>query len=296
MNRLVHSEVAGLPPSRAKLRQTAIAVSGVTADFDGKSPEKLAARKNQEQLFTPAVRRDIYAFLLNPIEPGVAPTVQSPAATAAVAAGRIPFEVALLAKSSKGSTQAGLYFNPNDLDTFAFIDRPKPQEQLPPGWILLEDCMLLSAVSNLGTAAALPLAATEAFEQYLAKKASSWGANQAAHFSLDFLLAFGVELTPRLDIHHRIRSQQLTEAEIAFLTAPPAVHYLDQSILRHFQVLPPALKNKDASTFATPQPSLVKPLPMALPCLPSNYANDKYPSPSPTPTSVPQLLVTKQDL
>ena len=47
---------------------------------------------------------------------------------------------------------------------------------------------------------------TAAFEMYLTRKASGWSAADVSGLSLEFLVAFGRELTPRLDVHHRVRS------------------------------------------------------------------------------------------
>lgn len=211
-------------------------------------------RKDQEAYFTPSVRRDIYAFLLNPKAPGTAPTTPISGTTAS-ADGRVPFAVALVASCCKGGPQTAAPLDPNQMDTFSFIDRPpSAQQQLPQGWVQLDDSLLLAAVGHIGRSAPLPLAVTEAFEHYLSKQCSNWGPDQTAHLSNDFLIAFGRELTPRLDIHHRIRSTRLSEEEVIRLTASTCV---DQNVLRLFQDAPSSSSHKllaDGSTALVLQP------------------------------------------
>ena len=223
-----------------------LSISGV-AVATAPEPSELAARRQQEVLFTPAVRRDIYSILLNPADPGAEHAAPPPQPSVA---GRIPFRAALAAKSSKdlSETKGALTAvgppppkpDLRSLDTFAFIDRPAGEEPpLPSGWTVLSDDALLSALDHLGEAAPLPLAALKAFEQYLAHKAATcWGEAQAARLSVDFLIAFGCELTPRLDVHHRIRSGPLRDEELAALTSPPLCRFVDQAMLARFQAAP----------------------------------------------------------
>merc|ERR1712167_494479 len=71
----------------------------------------------------------------------------------------------------------------------------------------------------------------------------------------------GLELTPRLDVHHRIRSTKLTDEEMAVLTSPPYSHFVDQALLERFQKASnPTTKNSSTSNLlALPAPSIPMP-------------------------------------
>jgi hypothetical protein len=180
--------------------------------------------------------------------------------------------------------------------------------QLPAGWTALSDDTLLSAVSRMGEPESLPLAATKAFEAFLAQKARAWGAQQAARLSVEFVVAFGRELTARLDINFRTRSSKLSDTDLATLTSPPFSSFVDHSVLQTFQDVPklasltplltmapsapPALVAKPvvASTPVAPSPSPSmtapdSPRPVPLPPLPAHAA--------PSTPSTAQLLFTK---
>lgn len=246
-------------------------------------------------LFTPAVYRDIYAVLLNPRAPGATSSAPSAAAVAAATRGRIPFEVSLVAKSSKSDAQ----LSPGSacsLDTFAFIDRPGDGCTLPSGWVALQDDIMLRALSLIGQTDPMALAATKAFEAYLTTQVANWGPAEAARLSSDFLVAFGNEMTPRLDVHHRIRSCKLSAQEVDALRASPAV---DQAVLRTFQGAQAAVATNDVPPqwLALPAPhtsdatSAVTPTSMELPSLPAAGSATAYAALAPTPTS--QLLFKK---
>lgn len=111
---------------------------------------------------------------------------------------------------------------------------------LPGGWSILEDEVLLSAICRLGEPEPLPLAATKAFEQCLKEASSAWGTEEASRLSIDFLVAFGAELGPRLDVHHRLRSARLSDDALRRLTSPPLSAYVQRGVLEAFQTLPPA--------------------------------------------------------
>ena len=190
-----------------------LVIEGVTAT---PSPVDLAERRSQEPMFTGVVLRDAYRFLCDPdlLGDGARPPKQHLAA-------------AMLGKPS--GTAAGL-------DTFAFVDRAAlPASSLPDGWQLLDDTTLLSALNHLGEATLLPIAATRAFEKYLQRKALHWSDEHTRRFSVEFLVAFGRELTPRLDVSHRIRSTKLTVEEYNALSGPPFSLGVDQGVLHRFQ-------------------------------------------------------------
>ena len=62
-----------------------------------------------------------------------------------------------------------------------------------------------------------------------------WGDEDAAELSVAFLVAFGNELTPRLDIKHRIRSRQLEKADAAWLRSLPLTWGFEARDLDQFQ-------------------------------------------------------------
>ena len=57
----------------------------------------------------------------------------------------------------------------------------------------------------------------------------------AARLSVEFTVAFGSELTARLDINHRIRSTRLEPEQLATLRALPYAPFVDQNALQMFQ-------------------------------------------------------------
>ena len=226
-------------------------VDGISAVFRP-DPAEVAVRKAQESLFTPAVRRDIYAVLLNPTEPGVSPASLSPAATAAVAQGLIPYEVVLIAKVGEtagsrsgtpvhiGANKCGSVGPAVEYDTFAFVCRSDAQQLEAAGWSILGDDLVLNAVQHMGSANPLPLAATKAFEAFLSKCARKWTAQQISRLSVEFLIAFGKELTPRLGVAFRICTSILSDAEMTTLASAPFAAYVDRDLLSSFQQ-PPSL-------------------------------------------------------
>lgn len=74
-----------------------------------------------------------------------------------------------------------------------------------------------------------------AFESFLALVAKRWDLSQSATLSVEFLVAFGAELTPRLDVNTRIRTSKLSPAELATLRSPTYLPYIDQNALEMFQ-------------------------------------------------------------
>ena len=74
----------------------------------------------------------------------------------------------------------------------------------------------------------------------------------------------GLELTPRLDVHHRIRSTKLTDEEMAVLTSPPYSHFVDQALLERYQkasnpTTNPATNSSTSTLLALPAPSIPMP-------------------------------------
>ena len=207
-----------------------VTAADIAAAENGPQPMlDLSSRETQVGLFTPATRRAIYAILLNPRNPTAPVAAPSPRAVAAAAAGEVPFEVGLWMAPGHGGTPA-----------FCFVEHaagaPKSGDPSAP-WQLQSVDVLLQAISNIGKPA--PEAArrvTDAFEGFLAKLAAThWGAAQVAPLPVDFLLAFGRELTPRLDLMARVRGAKMEAAEVAALRSPPFAAFVDQQQLATFQ-------------------------------------------------------------
>lgn len=177
----------------------------------------VAERSPQTPLFSPAVRRDLYSIVLNPSAPGTAPADQS------------GYGVAFVGKpSAPGGT----------LDTFAYVDRAALPALLGE-WTAFDDSVLLDSLQQIGLTTAPALAATLAFEQYLAATAkAAWTTDTVQRLSVEFLVAFAVEMTPRLDINHRVRSCKLSAADVTTLSAAPYATFVDQGMLRTFQTMP----------------------------------------------------------
>jgi hypothetical protein len=183
----------------------------VTTVFD---QEELLARERDQPMFTPAVRRDIYRVLRNP---------RNPAEGARTNDGPAMFESVLLAKSSERSAA---------WDSFAFARRGGN----PSGYTVLDDEQMLEAISCIGKITPVALAVTQAFETYLSQMAESyWGEREAALLSVDFLVAFGNEMTQRLDVNNRIRSTRLTPQEIQVLSEQPFANFVDRESFEAFQ-------------------------------------------------------------
>ena len=189
-------------------------------------------RSAQTPLFSPAVRRDLYAIVLNPSAPG------------APAADPSGYGVALIGKPS---VLGGA------LDTLAYVDRAALPALLSE-WTLFEDSVLLESLQQIGLTTAPALATTLAFEQYLAATArAAWTTDTVQRLSCEFLVAFAVEMTPRLDINHRVRSCKLSAADVATLSTAPFASFVDQGMLRTFQ------------TAALPAVPCLRAHPMAIP-------------------------------
>jgi hypothetical protein len=185
----------------------------VTTVFD---QEELLARERDQPMFTPAVRRDIYRVLRNP---------RNPAEGARTNDGPTMFESVLLAKSSNSDGSAAW-------DSFAFARRGGN----PSGYTVLDDEQMLEAISSVGKVTPVALAVTQAFETYLSQMAENyWGEREAALLSVDFLVAFGNEMTQRLDVNNRIRSTRLTPQEIQVLSEQPFANFVDRESFEAFQ-------------------------------------------------------------
>ena len=219
------SKPAPAPTSSKPSLQKLTGIESVASSSD---PSEIASRELQLVLFTPAVRRDIYAFMLNPAAPGTRVAHPSAEATAASAVGHVPFEAVCLGKAS-GKAMAGV----PAMDTFVFVDREVARS--PPSGFVFNEKLTMHAIEHLGEPTRTAIAATRAFEHYLKAKASCWGVAEASRLSVEFLVTFGMEMTPRLDVNNRIRSGKLSEDDIRTLSLPPFSQFVDQGILQRFQ-------------------------------------------------------------
>lgn len=219
---------APLPSAPQALPAQPLVIEGAATVNLAPAATEISERQYQEPMFASgAALRDCYKFMVNPNAPGIAPPAGS----------KQHLGAALLGRATPPSTI---------INSFAFVDRSSlPAEPLPDGWKLLDDATLLSAVDHIGKSEPLPLAATQAFESFLARKALSWGDAEVAALSVEFLTAFGRELTPRLDVHHRIRSRLLSQEELATLTSPAFSQALDHSLLHRYQ---PALTHPSTTS------------------------------------------------
>lgn len=180
-------------------------------------------RREREKLFTSAVRRDIYAVLVGTKGRSAMPINSVSRARAHTGAparlppeeaeflGRLPLD-SVLCERAAGALE--------ELPRF-FITRY--HDDVPQGYARLDRADLLATIPRLGTT---PLgddlqeciALTEAFEEFLALElVPFWTESDAASLSTPFLCAFHVEMTPRLDVWHRIRSQSLAACDLRYL-------------------------------------------------------------------------------
>ena len=91
-----------------------------------------------------------------------------------------------------------------------------PRGTTPPaGFSVAADQTMLDALGKFGALEPHTMAVTVAFESFLSKLVASWRPHDVSRLSVNFLIAFGAELTRRLDVHHRIRSTKLSAQELA---------------------------------------------------------------------------------
>uniref|UniRef100_A0A7S2N096 Uncharacterized protein n=1 Tax=Helicotheca tamesis TaxID=374047 RepID=A0A7S2N096_9STRA len=207
-------------PWQASDTEKIIAKDIIGHKASSENPDELAKRKKFLSVINTSVRRDVYNILINPTHPNKGADPSSMKGD-----GLIPFGAALLAKASGGK----------EIDTFAFVDREMVVGSLPDEYQVLDDSNVIDAISNMGGTHPCALAVLETFEDYLKGKAETWTDQDISLLSVEFLVAFGRELTERLDIHHRIRSKKLSNDEILLLQNEPYSLYVNQDMLRAFQ-------------------------------------------------------------
>ncbi|KAK3234821.1 hypothetical protein CYMTET_54941 [Cymbomonas tetramitiformis] len=176
-----------------------------------------AWRSAQVPLFNGAVRRDIYNILLHPAHPYAGAT---PAASGQGSA----FEVVIAVKADA----AGQH------QVYALLPR---NSWMPTGFKVLSDTEIMQAISQIGEISPYAHAVTVAFERFLSALAKDkWhSAQHTAQLSVEFLVAFGTELTPRLGINNRICTQRLSLEAKQTLSNAPYAAYVDQAMLQSFQ-------------------------------------------------------------
>jgi len=136
------------------------------------------------------------------------------------------FGTALVAKTTGGL----------ELHEFAFVDRHAlfSSEEYA-DYELFDENSMVSEISNIGGVSTRDIAITRAFEEYLREQVMTWGEKETANLSVQFLVAFSKIFTHPLDIHHRIRSTQLSKDEVMVLSNEPYCQFVDQRTLQLFQ-------------------------------------------------------------
>jgi hypothetical protein len=182
--------------------------------------DEMMAREQDAFMFTSSVRRDIYTILRNPNNLQFGASIP-------VGEGSSVFGSVLLAKKS---SEVGW-------DTYLFANR-RAFERLDPDehdYVALSDEKMIEAVGKIGIVTPLSLALTEAFEAYLSQLAKNWGDRDVSCLSVETLLAFGRELTPRLDINNRIRSWKLSDEELLILSSESFAGCVDMRAMQQYQ-------------------------------------------------------------
>jgi hypothetical protein len=202
--------------------------------------EEFGIRKRDLPMFTPAVRADIYKVLRSPSDPDDgAPAPSTSEITSAASTQANLFSALLLGKNRKTN-----YLSEEEdatWGTYAFCDRSLYFEMKEIGhpqleqYSALDDKEMLEAIAIMGKLTPKALAITKAFEAYLSQTAWTWGDREACGFAVEFLIAFGNELSSRLDINHRIRSTKLTDEEIEILSKEPFCNHVDREAMQCFQ-------------------------------------------------------------
>jgi hypothetical protein len=183
--------------------------------------EEIALRKNDEPMFTAAVRRDLYNILRNPYEPNKG----------------APAPLSWWGDDSDvGSSQFGAILLAKNVSAYAFTDRLSYVDmERQPEFTILDDKSVLDAIAKIGQPVPEALAITKAFEAWLSQTAKSWGDVEVSELSVEFLVAFGTELTERLGVNHRILSTILSEEEKLVLRHPPFVSHVRPELVEKFQ-------------------------------------------------------------
>jgi hypothetical protein len=210
----------------------------IACDVTEPTAEEMALRQKDEPMFTAAVRRDLYNVLRNPYQPhqgAPAPLSWWGNEDSDSAEGGSRFGAVLLAKKSE---KADADVSSRDWDSYAFTDRLAFDHRQSEwrDYTVLDDTQVLDAIARMGQATPDANAISKAFEAWLEQMAISWGDLEVSGLSVDFLIAFGNELTGRLGVSHRILSSALSDDDIKVLLEPPFVNYVRPELLEQFQL------------------------------------------------------------
>jgi len=210
-------QVLSKPPRRTQEMK----IVGVTVETIVDAQE-IDSREVEASMFTQAVRKDVYTILKNPYSAshgGLAPDLWN----------SDDFGAALVVKKSSSG----------EWDTYAFVDRHTFFNEMnveQAGYVALSNDDMIQAIDCIGNIDPLSLALTKAFEHYLSWLVQEWGDMDAASsFSIEFLAAFGRELTERFDLNSRIRSGRLTEEDLKVLSTEAFAHCVDPEVMWAFQ-------------------------------------------------------------
>ena len=210
-------QVLSKPPRRTQEMK----IVGVTVETIVDAQE-IDSREVDASMFTQAVRQDVYAILKNPYSAthrGLAPDLWN----------SDDFGAALVVKKSSSG----------EWDTYAFVDRHTFFNEMnveQDGYVALSNDDMIQAIDCIGNIDPLSLAITKAFEHYLSWLVQEWGdMGAASSFSIEFLAAFGRELTERFDLNSRIRSGTLTEEDLKVLSTKAFAHCVDPEVMWAFQ-------------------------------------------------------------
>jgi len=177
----------------------------------------ISQREKEFPMWCASVRRDIYNMLLHPhmLNSNIKPDAENRAV--------------LIAKKPPGS-------HDSQINMFVFIDNECLKGlTLPAEWSILSDELLINAIDHMGELSAFPLAILKAFEKYLEYKIKKWTCADVDKLSIQFLLCFGRELYPRLDINNRMRSRELTAEERLVINSEPYAQFRNAEVITKYQ-------------------------------------------------------------
>jgi len=181
----------------------------------------LDQRREQACLFTPACRRDVYRVLCA--------TPRGPLHTQPPSHSQ-PFGTIFGSATPHPTPAPALQW------LFTLANGRGAFSRVPPDTPAASMAQTLQAMEHVGQPTELGVAFTEAFELLLATEYVPWWSDDdARRLSIPFSVAFGFELTTRLDISHALRSRALDKDDVEWLKRlPPAVPF-DRRLLEVFQ-------------------------------------------------------------
>lgn len=204
----------------------------------------LGQRREQACLFTPACRRDVYRILcaaprcsLRAASPPPAPndgSIKLLPSRSTASPLRWVFEVGgNKSPFSLGGNKSPFSFGGAHSD--AHGTRPK-FVRAGSRTMATDVARTLAAIETVGQPTPEGIAFTEAFEALLTEEYVGWWEDaDAATLSTAFIVAFGNELTQRLDLEHALRSRPLPPDDITWLRALPPAIVFNRSLIDTFQ-------------------------------------------------------------